>query len=106
MEEGWYIIEMLGHRRLAGIVREEEIAGVGVLRIDVPGDVDEAPFTHYVAPAALYALTPTTEAVALAVARRNRPAPVQRWELVRLPEPGARDDPFTEVEIDEDEPEE
>lgn len=33
---GWTIVELLGHRRLAGMVTEATIAGAGFLRIDMP----------------------------------------------------------------------
>lgn len=34
--EGWAILELMGHRRLAGYVREVELAGQGMLRLDIP----------------------------------------------------------------------
>jgi hypothetical protein len=37
--------------------------------------------TQFYSPAALYCLTPTTEEIARAVALRNQPEPVTRWEL-------------------------
>jgi hypothetical protein len=33
----WVILELLGHRRLAGFLTEQQIAGASFLRIDVPG---------------------------------------------------------------------
>lgn len=83
----WAIMELMGHRRLAGFVTEEEIAGAGLLRIDVPGEDGKALATQWYNPAALYALTPTTEEIARAVAKANRPEPVQRWELPQLEAP-------------------
>ncbi|MGI5223553.1 hypothetical protein [Actinoallomurus sp. CA-142502] len=74
----WAILELLGHRRLAGRVTEAQIAGASFLRIDVPS---EPPATQFYAPGAVYAITPTTEEIARAVARRYAPAPVQRYEL-------------------------
>jgi len=81
--EGWCILELMGHRRLGGHVREQEIAGAGFLRIDVPGTVGEPEIvaTQFYPPSSVYCLTPTTEEVARAVAKGNRPAPVHRWEL-------------------------
>lgn len=76
----WCILELMGHRRLAGYVTEQEIAGVGLLRLDVPGD-DGTVATQFYHPSALYCLTPTTEETARAVAKVGRPAPVQVWEL-------------------------
>lgn len=74
----WAIIELLGHRRLGGFVRADEIAGAGMLRIDIPC---EPPVTQYYSLAALYCLTPTTEEIARALATRFRPEPVHRYEL-------------------------
>jgi hypothetical protein len=79
--EGWTIWEIMGHRRLGGYVREVELAGAGFLRIDIPGDGDGSYATQYYPPASVYGLTPCSEAAARAVALRNRPEPVQRWEL-------------------------
>jgi hypothetical protein len=80
--ESWAILELMGHRRLGGFVREVQIAGTGLLRIDVPGDVDgEVQATQFYSPSSLYCMTPCTEATAREVARMTRPAPVQRWEL-------------------------
>lgn len=81
--ESWAILELMGHRRLGGFVSEVEMAGVGMFRIDVPelvdGDTRHAAATQFYAPAAVYAITPTTEEIARAV--RSRPAPVHAFEL-------------------------
>lgn len=79
--EGWAILELMGHRRLGGFVTETEMAGAGVLRIDVPGEGDEVYATQFYSPGSMYCLTPTTEEAARAVAVRNRPEPVHQWEL-------------------------
>lgn len=93
--EGWAILELMGHRRLAGYVRPVEIAGAGMLRIDVPGDGSEAVATQYYSPSSLYCLTPTTEAIARTVAKSSRPQPAHRWELAPAPE---ADRPGNDVE--------
>lgn len=86
----WAVLELMGHRRLAGYVTEQEIAGKGFLRLDVPG-VDGSPaVTQLYNPASVYCLTPTTEATARAAAISSRPAPVQQWEL-EMPRIGAGD---------------
>lgn len=86
---GWCILELLGHRRLSGFVTEEERFGTKLIRIDVPGP-DGTTATQYYSSAALYAMTPTTEEIARAVALRNQPAPVSRYEL---PAPKAQAEP-------------
>lgn len=91
--EGWAILELMGHRRLAGWVSEQTLAGATFIRLDIPTDGTEDPralyapgeqsyvVTQLYSPGALYCLTPTTKEMVLAVARLSRPAPVQRWEL-------------------------
>lgn len=78
--EGWCILELMGHRRLAGMVQEVEIAGAGFFRIDVPGPKEDS-MTQFYPPSAVYCLTPTTEEIARAVALHNQAGPVTRWEL-------------------------
>lgn len=57
--EGWVILELMGHRRLAGYLREETVAGAAFVRIDVPGDKG-AIATQFYSPSAVYCITPTT----------------------------------------------
>lgn len=84
--EGWAVLELMGHRKLAGYVREQNVAGAGFIRIDVPGPAGDADVaTQFYAPGALYCLTPTTEDVARRFAAGCRPEPVTRWELPQAP---------------------
>ncbi len=78
--QGWAIVELMGHRRLAGYVCEQQVAGAAFLRLDIPGDGGTVA-TQLYSPAAVYCITPTTEATARKVASGSRIAPVQRWEL-------------------------
>lgn len=78
--EGWAILELMGHRRLGGYVKEATVAGAGFLRIDVPGE-DGPLATQFYSPSSVYCLTPTSEEAARTVAKGNQPQPVQRWEL-------------------------
>jgi len=77
----WSILELMGHRKLGGFVRETQIAGAGMLRIDIPGADGQPAITQYYPPNSMYGLTPVTEAMARAVAAHNVPQPVARWEL-------------------------
>ena len=92
---GWAILELMGHRRLAGFVAVEEMAGASFFRLDVPGYLHTEPTggqeerggaTQFYSASAVYCLTPTTEEIARALAEKTRPAPVQRWELPAAPE--------------------
>lgn len=79
--EGWTILELFGHRKVAGYVREQNVAGAGFLRIDVSGKNGEPIATQFYSPSAVYAFTPTTEELARQVAAGCQPEPVTRWEL-------------------------
>ncbi len=94
--EGWAILELMGHRKLGGYVREQNVAGAGFLRIDVhvPGKA-EAIATQFYSPGALYCLTPVAEDVARRFALGVQPEPVTRWEL---PAPRAVPDGAEEVD--------
>jgi hypothetical protein len=107
--EGWAIVELFGHKRMAGFVSSQEIAGGSLVRIDVPettGSVtDGAPptkaYTKLVGVAAIYGITPCEESVARLAARSierwNDPIPVS---LPALPAPASA---ASEVDVDDDE---
>jgi hypothetical protein len=86
----WCVLELMGHRRLAGFVTEQQIGGASFIRIDVPAaagapDAKETErgwvATQFYGASSVYCLTPTTEALARKVAVHYAPAPVNRWEL-------------------------
>lgn len=93
--EGWVILELMGHRRLAGFLTEQELGGTSFLRLDIPGpDGQPTKATQLYSASAVYCITPTTEAVARRVAAISEPEPVTPWEL-RQPKAlpvGAEDD--------------
>ncbi len=89
--EGWAILELFGHRKLAGYVREQEVAGSGFIRIDVPGRDGASVATQFYQPRAVYSLTPTTEDIARRLAASYQPEPVTRWELPPARGEGAGD---------------
>ena len=107
--QSWAVVELMGHRRMAGLVTEQELFGVGMLRIDVPG-ADDAMTTQFYSPSALYCLTPVTEHVARAYAAKNYMRPISTFDLA-LPAPVIEqerggyddidDDPEDEEEIDD-----
>lgn len=82
--EGWAILELMGHRRVAGYVREVSFAGTALARVDIPGD-DGPSFSQFYGGSSIYCMTPCTEEAARGVARANRPEPVHSYELPRLP---------------------
>lgn len=97
--EGWVVLELMGHRRLAGHLTEATIGGAPFLRLDVPGADGQPAATQYYAATAVYCITPTSEDTARQVAAIGRPAPVARWEL-----PPASDDAIEAARMREEEP--
>src|SRR5262245_12855727 len=81
--EGWAILELMGHVRLAGRITEESHFGVALGRIDIPTAAGDGYTTQYFGGASIYRLTPTTEEIARSVAAHSQPRPVQSWELPR-----------------------
>lgn len=82
---GWAIVEVFGHRKLGGYVQVSPPEMPGLVRVDVQADGDPIA-TQYYGPSAIFCLTPCTEAVARALAKRCEVRPVATWELP-APEP-------------------
>jgi hypothetical protein len=97
----WAICELLGHRRVAGRIREVQIAGAGFLRLDIPPTDGHPEQTQYIAPGSIYALHPVTEDVAQAVAKHCRPEPAHSWELPAAKDDWGLDDEVTPTNPDE-----
>ena len=76
----WVILELMGHRRIAGRVTDVVIGGAYFIRIDIPGEHGHQ-MTQYYSPGAIYCITPTSEKIARAFAIQSEP-PVYRWELL------------------------
>jgi hypothetical protein len=83
---GWAVVELMGHVRVAGMVTEETVAGVALLRVDCPEVEHHPAFTRYYHPNALYSLCPTDEATARLVAKTNRHPPLEPWQMPRTKE--------------------
>lgn len=76
----WGVLEVMGHKRYAGRITEQTIAGAALVRVDVPPAVDShgqlvAEYSKMFGVGSVYCLTPTTEAVARRVAEQ-----LARWE--------------------------
>src|SRR5262245_40087201 len=83
---GWTVLEIMGHVRVAGMVTEETVFGVALVRVDVPAVAGHPAFTRYYHPNSLYSMCPTDEATARLVAEHSRHPPIEPWMLPR-PEP-------------------
>lgn len=78
--DGWADIQFMGHRRLIGKVRTDQIGGTAIFVVETPNDTDGFDTEIYAA-SALYALRPISEQIARAIAKRINPAPVNPYEL-------------------------
>lgn len=81
--EEWAILELMGHRRLAGKITDAVIGGGAFLRIDIPMD-DDKWTTQYYSPQSVYCISPVSEELARMVSKNNQPAPVHRWEFPQI----------------------
>jgi hypothetical protein len=78
--EGWALVEQMGFRRTVAKVREVEMFGTKMLRMDVPiGDTLDGEFTtRFAGGPSLYQVTPLSDEVALdSVKRQGDPRPVK-----------------------------
>lgn len=87
--DAWALVEIMGHKRLAGRVCEHVIAGQAFVRVDVPEVVDGdgeaiAAFSKFIGPGSIYAITPIAEEIARQMARSLSERPVPVWELGNL----------------------
>lgn len=81
----WAIVELMGHRRLGGLVTEEERCGTMMLRVDIPpADDDAQTITQYYGGSVIYALTITDEETARAFADQNNQRPIDAWSARRM----------------------
>lgn len=75
------IVEVFGHQRFAGLVTEQNVAGHGYVRIDVPAVGAQSAFTKLLAHSSIFSITPVTEDVAKRAAQNFRAAPVNVFDL-------------------------
>jgi len=77
--ETWAVVEVMGHKTYAGMVREEAIGSATFLRIDVPQTSERPAFTKYIGTGSVYAITPTDEATAKVAAERLAERPISPY---------------------------
>src|SRR5687768_7952526 len=62
--DSWAIVELFGHKKIAGRVTEQVIGGGAFVRVDVPASKHYAAYTKLLGNGAIYAITPVDEAIA------------------------------------------
>jgi len=77
--ECFAVVELMGHNIIAGYISEQTIAGIAMLRVDVPSTATSEPFTKFFGGSAVYGITPTTEEIVARAAQRLAVRPVEPW---------------------------
>ncbi len=85
--ETWAILEIMGRHRVAGKISEAVIAGVKLLRVDVPAVDGDPAMTQFYGAQAIYCLTPVSEELGRRAAGTLRPCPIRYVELRHFPQP-------------------
>jgi hypothetical protein len=80
----WAIVELMGHKVVAGLVQKSEMLGKAMIRIDVPGTSDYPEHTQFYGDAAIYSVTFVSEEVAKLTAEKlsNNPVAIYVPDLV------------------------
>lgn len=72
----WGIVELMGHKAVAGKISKSEMLGSPMLRIDVPATSVFGEFTQFYGDGAIYCVTFTSEEVARLTAEQTKVNPV------------------------------
>ena len=79
---GWGLVEIMGHVRVAGRLGERSIAGTNLLQVDIPLSDEPDHFrTQFVGGGSIYALHPTDEKTARALAKRLGTKPTYAYDV-------------------------
>lgn len=72
----WGIVELMGHKVVAGKVSKSEMLGKPMLRVDVPPTSTYPEFTQFYGDSSIYCVTFVSEEVARRTAEANKTNPV------------------------------
>jgi hypothetical protein len=72
----WGIVELMGHKVVAGQISKSEMLGKPMLRIDVPATSAYPEFTQFYGDGSIYCVTFVSEAVARMTAEQTKVNPV------------------------------
>lgn len=93
----WAIVELMGHQKTAGLVCEQQIAGAGMIRVDVPNADGTTQVTRFYSPSAVYCITPVDKQLAVGYAAHYASRPITAYDLRAF----IADKPVGEAERDE-----
>lgn len=97
---GWAVLEIMGHKVVAGYVEETTLAGAPMLKITIPPKAEgDDPKTQYYGGSSIYCMTPCSEEVARVVNGRTSTQPDWAWNLPKVQVP-ALQAPREPIEVD------
>ena len=79
--EQWCIVELFGHQKIAGYCTEQNIAGVNMLRVDVPETDTQPSFTKLYGGAAVYAINPVDEETVKIMVKMLQIKPIEAYNI-------------------------
>ena len=74
--KSWGIVELMGHKVVAGLISKSEMLGKPMLRVDVPATSAYGEFTQFYGESAIYCVTFVSEDVARLTAEQTKVNPV------------------------------
>lgn len=81
----WALIELMGYRKIAGLITEATVAGATFIRIDIENSAIKI-MTQYYHPSAVYSITPIKEEIAKQFMDKNFTQLIKIYDLL-LPKP-------------------
>jgi hypothetical protein len=76
----WGIVELMGHKVVAGRISKSEMFGAPLLRVDVPATSAYSEYSQFYSNNAIYCVTPVSEEVARRTAEECKVNPVSDLE--------------------------
>jgi hypothetical protein len=84
-QDGMYaLVELMGHQKMVGLVRETKLAGAGFLQVDSLDAEGKFTFSRYLGPSAIYAINPISKELAEELAKKYQPPPVNAFDVPQL----------------------
>ena len=77
----WCLVELFGHTKVYGRCTEQNIAGVNMLRVDIPETSTQPAFTRFFGSAAIYSINPLDEKTCRFMAEKIQVKPIESWNI-------------------------
>jgi hypothetical protein len=101
-KEQFAVVEMMGHRKIAGAIKQSELAPGALIRVDVFGANGEIERTEHVGSSAIYDITICSEQTAKAAAIAHSPQPSFAYDIMKPRSDRQLPMGFTDAEEDDE----